>query len=78
MCKRARGHSFHLEVATATALGLFGSVGATRGDAKLGWDTDQFSISVEENALEMYEILKADGSTTAGLNLDAKVSRQST
>ena len=38
------GHSFHHEIATAIALGLFGSVDANRGDAQLGWDTDQTSI----------------------------------
>ncbi|STW47680.1 xylose isomerase [Klebsiella pneumoniae] len=36
------GHSFHHEIATAIALGLFGSVDANRGDPQLGWDTDQF------------------------------------
>ena len=72
------GHSFHHEIATAIALGLFGSVDANRGDAQLGWDTDQFPNSVEENALVMYEILKAGGFTTGGLNFDAKVRRQST
>ncbi len=39
------------EIATAIALGLFGSVDANRGDPQLGWDTDQFPNSVEENAL---------------------------
>lgn len=33
---------------------------------------------MEENALVMYEILKAGGFTTGGLNFDAKVRRQST
>jgi hypothetical protein len=33
-----------------------------------GWDTDQFPNSVEENTLVMYEILKAGGFTTGGLN----------
>ncbi|HFL5536292.1 TPA: xylose isomerase, partial [Escherichia coli] len=60
------GHSFHHEIATAIALGLFGSVDANRGDPQLGWDTDQFPNSVEENALVMYEILKAGGFTTGG------------
>ncbi len=69
---------FHHEIATAIALGLFGSVDANRGDAQLGWDTDQFPNSVEENAPVMYEILKAGGFTTGGLNFDAKVRRQST
>ncbi|MFC0138889.1 xylose isomerase [Erwinia mallotivora] len=72
------GHSFQHEIATATALGIFGSVDANRGDLQLGWDTDQFPNSVEENALIMFEILKAGGFTTGGLNFDAKVRRQST
>ncbi|AIA69115.1 putative D-xylose isomerase [Pectobacterium atrosepticum SCRI1043] len=72
------GHSFHHEIATAVALGVFGSVDANRGDPQLGWDTDQFPNSVEENTLIMYEILKAGGFTTGGLNFDAKVRRQST
>lgn len=71
------GHSFHHEIATATSLGLFGSVDANRGDPQLGWDTDQFPNSVEENTLVMYEILKAGGFTTGGLNFDAHVRRPS-
>ena len=66
------GHSFHHEIATAIALGIFGSVDANRGDSQCGWDTDQFPNSVEENALVMYEILKAGGFTTGGLNLMPK------
>ncbi|CAK9886659.1 MAG: Xylose isomerase [Candidatus Erwinia impunctatus] len=72
------GHAFHHEIATAIALGIFGSVDANRGDPQLGWDTDQFPNSVEENALVMFEILKAGGFTTGGLNFDSKVRRQST
>ncbi|AUG98587.1 xylose isomerase [Pectobacteriaceae bacterium CE70] len=72
------GHTFHHEIATAIALGIFGSVDANRGDPQSGWDTDQFPNSVEENALVMHEILKAGGFTTGGLNFDAKVRRQST
>lgn len=71
------GHSFHHEVATATSLGLFGSIDANRGDAQLGWDTDQFPNSVEENTLIMYEILKAGGFTTGGFNFDARLRRPS-
>lgn len=72
------GHSFHHEVATAIALDVFGSLDANRGDPQLGWDTDQFPNSVEENTMIMYEILKAGGFKTGGLNFDAKVRRQST
>ncbi|GHA45978.1 xylose isomerase [Photobacterium aphoticum] len=71
------GHSFQHEVATATSLGIFGSIDANRGDAQLGWDTDQFPNSVEENTLVMYEILKAGGFTTGGFNFDARVRRPS-
>lgn len=72
------GHSFQHEVATATSLGIFGSIDANRGDPQLGWDTDQFPNSVEENTLVMYEILKAGGFTTGGFNFDARLRRPST
>ena len=51
------GHSFHHEVATAIALGIFGSIDVNRGDYQNGWDTDQFPNSVDELALALYEIL---------------------
>lgn len=72
------GHTFQHEIATACALDIFGSIDANRGDPQLGWDTDQFPNSVEENTLVMYEILKNGGFTTGGFNFDAKVRRQST
>ncbi len=72
------GHTFQHEIATACALDIFGSIDANRGDAQLGWDTDQFPNSVEENTLIMYEILKHGGFTTGGFNFDAKIRRQST
>ncbi|MEW6342159.1 MAG: xylose isomerase [Pseudomonadota bacterium] len=71
------GHSFHHEIATAFALGIFGSVDANRGDPQNGWDTDQFPNSVEELTLAFYEILRHGGFTTGGMNFDAKVRRQS-
>jgi xylose isomerase len=71
------GHSFHHEIATAFALGIFGSVDANRGDPQNGWDTDQFPNSVEELTLAFYEILKHGGFTTGGMNFDSKVRRQS-
>lgn len=71
------GHSFQHEVATAISLGIFGSIDANRGDPQLGWDTDQFPNSVEENALVVYEILKAGGFTTGGFNFDARLRRPS-
>ncbi|KPC52177.1 xylose isomerase [Amantichitinum ursilacus] len=71
------GHSFQHEIATAFALGVFGSIDANRGDPQNGWDTDQFPNSVEEMTLAMYEILKGGGFTTGGFNFDSKVRRQS-
>jgi xylose isomerase len=71
------GHSFHHEVATSIALGMFGSIDANRGDPQNGWDTDQFPNSVEEMTLVIYEILKAGGFTTGGFNFDTKLRRQS-
>jgi xylose isomerase len=71
------GHSFHHEIATAFALGIFGSIDANRGDPQNGWDTDQFPNSVEELTLAFYEILRHGGFTTGGMNFDAKLRRQS-
>jgi len=71
------GHTFEHEIATAGALGIFGSIDANRGDPQNGWDTDQFPNSVEELTLAMVEILCAGGFTTGGFNFDAKVRRQS-
>ena len=71
------GHSFHHEVASAIALGGFGSIDVNRGDYQNGWDTDQFPNSVDELSLALYEILDAGGFTTGGFNFDAKLRRQS-
>ncbi|WP_033927310.1 xylose isomerase [Sphingomonas sp. 35-24ZXX] len=71
------GHTFEHEIAMASALGIFGSIDANRGDHQNGWDTDQFPNSVEELTLAMVEILRAGGFTTGGFNFDAKVRRQS-
>jgi xylose isomerase len=71
------GHSFEHEVATAAALGIFGSVDANRNDYQSGWDTDQFPMNVPELAVAFHHILKAGGFTTGGINFDAKLRRQS-
>jgi xylose isomerase len=71
------GHSFEHEIATAQALGIFGSVDANRNDYQSGWDTDQFPNNVPELALAMYLILRGGGLTTGGFNFDAKLRRQS-
>ena len=71
------GHSFEHEIATATALGVFGSIDMNRNDYQSGWDTDQFPNNVPEVALAYYHILKDGGFKEGGTNFDAKVRRQS-
>ena len=71
------GHSFEHELATASALGIFGSIDMNRNDYQSGWDTDQFPNNVPEMALAYYMILKAGGFNTGGTNFDAKLRRQS-
>jgi len=71
------GHSFEHEVATACALGIFGSMDANRGDEQLGWDTDQFPNNHVALIPAMLELLRAGGFASGGMNFDAKVRRQS-
>ena len=71
------GHSFEHEIATAMALGIFGSVDANRNDYQSGWDTDQFPNNVPETALALYYILQGGGLTSGGFNFDSKLRRQS-
>jgi len=71
------GHSFEHEIATAIALGIFGSLDMNRGDMQCGWDTDQFPNNLPEVALALYHVLLGGGFTHGGLNFDAKVRRQS-
>jgi xylose isomerase len=71
------GKSFEHEIATAMALGIFGSLDLNRGDPQLGWDTDQFPNNVPDLAVGLYHIVRGGGFTTGGLNFDAKVRRQS-
>jgi xylose isomerase len=71
------GHSFEHEIATAVALGIFGSVDANRNDYQSGWDTDQFPNNVPETALALYYILQGGGLTNGGFNFDSKLRRQS-
>ncbi|MCH8529546.1 MAG: xylose isomerase [Saccharospirillum sp.] len=71
------GHTFEHEVATASSLGILGSIDANRGDHQNGWDTDQYPNNVEEMTLACYEIIKAGGFTTGGFNFDTKLRRTS-
>jgi xylose isomerase len=71
------GHTFQHELRYAADNGILGSIDANRGDTLLGWDTDQFPTDLYDTTLAMYEVLRAGGFTTGGLNFDAKVRRQS-
>ena len=71
------GHSFEHELATANALGIFGSIDMNRNDYQSGWDTDQFPNNVPEMAIAYYHIMQAGGFTTGGTNFDSKLRRQS-
>ncbi len=71
------GHSFEHEVATASALGILGSLDVNRGDPLIGWDTDQFPNSAQDTALALYYVLQGGGLGSGGLNFDAKIRRQS-
>ncbi|HOU10444.1 MAG TPA: xylose isomerase [Clostridiales bacterium] len=70
-------HTFQHELRVAAVNGAFGSIDANQGDLLLGWDTDQFPTNVYDNALCMYEVIKAGGFTNGGLNFDAKTRRAS-
>lgn len=71
------GHSFEHEIATAGLLGILGSLDINRGDALLGWDTDQFPNDLWTMTMSMYHVIKAGGLGKGGCNFDAKVRRQS-
>ncbi|AEH50260.1 xylose isomerase [Pseudothermotoga thermarum] len=71
------GHTFAHELRYARINGKFCSIDANQGDLMLGWDTDQYPTNIYETTLAMYEVIKAGGFTTGGLNFDAKPRRAS-
>lgn len=71
------GHTFEHEIATAMALGVFGSIDINRNDQQSGWDTDQFPNSPSELVVAFLHLLEGGGFSTGGLNFDAKLRRQS-
>jgi xylose isomerase len=71
------GHSFEHELTVAAAAGKLGSIDVNRGDAQLGWDTDQFPKDLYETTMAMLVVLKQGGLGRGGLNFDAKLRRGS-
>lgn len=70
-------HTFQHELCVSRINGMLGSIDANQGDLLLGWDTDQFPTNIYDTTLAMYEVIKAGGFTTGGLNFDSKVRRGS-
>lgn len=70
-------HTFQHDLRVSRINGMLGSIDANQGDLLLGWDTDQFPTNIYDTTLAMYEVLKAGGFTTGGLNFDSKVRRAS-
>ncbi|GAE90252.1 xylose isomerase [Acetivibrio straminisolvens JCM 21531] len=70
-------HTFQHELRVSRINGVLGSIDANQGDLLLGWDTDQFPTNIYDTTLAMYEVIKAGGFTTGGLNFDSKVRRGS-
>ncbi len=70
-------HTFQHELRVCRINGVLGSIDANQGDLLLGWDTDQFPTNIYDTTLAMYEVIKAGGLTTGGLNFDSKVRRGS-
>jgi len=71
------GLDFEHEVAAARAYGIFGSIDINRGDARNGWDTDQFPNNAQELVPAFIQILEEKGFASGGFNFDAKLRRQS-
>ncbi len=71
------GHTFEHELCVCRINDMLGSVDANQGDYNLGWDTDQFPTNIYDTTYAMYQILKAGGLKTGGLNFDAKTRRGS-
>ncbi|MBN1113962.1 MAG: xylose isomerase, partial [Oligoflexia bacterium] len=72
------GHAFEHELQICADNGMLGSIDANRGDPHNGWDTDQYSTDIYQTTLAMMVVLENGGLGNGGLNLDAKIRRNST
>ena len=70
-------HTMGHELEYASMNGMLGSIDANRGDALLGWDTDQFPTDLYLTAQVMLIVLNQGGIGSGGMNFDAKVRRDS-
>jgi xylose isomerase len=71
-------HSFTHELQICADNCMLGSIDANRGDPHNGWDTDQFSTDIYQTTYAMMVVLENNGLGSGGLNMDAKIRRNST
>lgn len=71
------GKPFENELALANSLGKLWSIDANHNHPNLHWDTDHMSYDTRKVALACVQILLAGG-LKVGINVDAKVRREST
>jgi xylose isomerase len=72
------GHSFAHDVQVCIDANMLGSIDANYGNPQNGWDTVHFPLNVHENISVMLALLRSGGFKSGGLNLDAKLRREST
>jgi xylose isomerase len=72
------GHTFEHDVQVCADAGMLGSIDANRGNAQNGWDTVHFPTDISSNIAVMLVLLRHGGLPAGGLNLDAKLRREST
>ena len=71
------GHAMEHDIVLAAQYQMLGSIDANTGDTALGWDTDQFPMSVQDTTAIMQVVVQMGGFTHGGLNFDCKVRRES-
>ncbi len=72
------GHPFSHDVQTCIDAGMLGSLDANYGNPQNRWDTVHFPLDLQENTAVMLALLRCGGMPAGGLNLDAKLRREST
>jgi xylose isomerase len=72
------GHTFEHDVQVCADAGMLGSIDANRGNPQNGWDTVHFPLDIYDNVAVMLVLLRQGGLPLGGLNLDAKLRREST
>jgi xylose isomerase len=72
------GHTFEHDVQVSIDAGMLGSIDANHGNSQNGWDTVHFPLDINNNIAVMLVLLRHGGLPAGGLNLDAKLRREST